>query len=75
MHAVLSTFGFCLLQINEEDVCLTLTSGGCNSLNLCISGAKAVRPPPLQLTYDLHRRQELLLHSVPSTYANTANPA
>ncbi|GAB4820256.1 hypothetical protein N2152v2_007302 [Parachlorella kessleri] len=31
-----------VIQINEEDVCLTLTSGGCNSLNLCISGAKAV---------------------------------
>lgn len=31
-----------VLQINEDDVCLTLTSGGCNSLNLCLNGAKAV---------------------------------
>lgn len=31
-----------ILQINERDVCLTLTSGGCNSLHLCINGAKAV---------------------------------
>ncbi|KAL4451296.1 hypothetical protein ABPG77_009368 [Micractinium sp. CCAP 211/92] len=30
------------LQINENDVCLTLTSGGCNSLHLCINGARKV---------------------------------
>ncbi|KAL4857543.1 DNA mismatch repair protein 6 [Chlorella vulgaris] len=30
------------LQINEKDVCLTLTSGGCNSLHLCINGARKV---------------------------------
>jgi betaine lipid synthase len=30
------------LRIRPEDVCLTLTSGGCNSLNLCLQGAKAV---------------------------------
>ena len=29
-------------QINENDVCLTLTSGGCNSLHLCLAGARAV---------------------------------
>lgn len=29
-------------QINENDVCLTLTSGGCNSLHLCINGARKV---------------------------------
>lgn len=30
------------LKIGPDDVCLTLTSGGCNSLNLCLQGAKAV---------------------------------
>lgn len=30
------------LKISSEDVCLTLTSGGCNALDLCIQGAKAV---------------------------------
>ena len=29
-------------QINERDVCLTLTSGGCNSLHLCLQGARKV---------------------------------
>lgn len=29
-------------QINSDDVCLTLTSGGCNSLHLCINGARKV---------------------------------
>lgn len=32
-----------LHQINSDDVCLTLTSGGCNSLHLCINGARKVR--------------------------------
>ena len=31
-----------VLQIQEGDVCLTLTSGGCNALNLCIQGAAQV---------------------------------
>jgi len=31
-----------VLNINEDDVCLTLTSGGCNSLNLLLHGAKDV---------------------------------
>lgn len=31
-----------VLQINGEDVCLTLTSGGCNSLNLLLHGAREV---------------------------------
>lgn len=31
-----------VLDINKDDVCLTLTSGGCNSLNLLIEGAKEV---------------------------------
>ena len=30
------------LQINDQDVCLTLTSGGCNSLALCLHGARKV---------------------------------
>ena len=30
------------LRVGSEDVCLTLTSGGCNSLKLCLDGAKAV---------------------------------
>lgn len=34
--------GTCFAQINPEDVCLTLTSGGCNSLHLCIAGARKV---------------------------------
>ena len=28
------------LQAGPGDVCLTLTSGGCNSLHLCIAGAR-----------------------------------
>ena len=31
-----------VLNINENDVCLTLTSGGCNSLNLVLHDAKEV---------------------------------
>jgi betaine lipid synthase len=31
-----------VLKIDSNDVCLTLTSGGCNSLNLLIHGAKQV---------------------------------
>lgn len=31
-----------VLDINENDVCLTLTSGGCNALNLLLHGAKEV---------------------------------
>lgn len=31
-----------MFKINGEDVCLTLTSGGCNALNLLIHGAKQV---------------------------------
>lgn len=31
------------LQVGPGDVCLTLTSGGCNSLHLCIAGARKVR--------------------------------
>lgn len=30
------------LKVSSKDVCLTLTSGGCNSLELCLAGAKAV---------------------------------
>ena len=30
------------LQVADSDVCLTLTSGGCNSLHLCINGARKV---------------------------------
>lgn len=30
------------LDIRPTDVCLTLTSGGCNSLNLCLNGAAQV---------------------------------
>lgn len=30
------------LKIDSSDTCLTLTSGGCNSLELCLAGAKAV---------------------------------
>ena len=30
------------MDINENDVCLTLTSGGCNGLNLLLHGAKEV---------------------------------
>lgn len=32
-----------VLDIQPEDVCLTLTSGGCNSLHLCLAGAREVR--------------------------------
>ncbi len=35
----------CIMQvmdINDNDVCLTLTSGGCNALNLLINGAREV---------------------------------
>lgn len=35
------------LQISKDDVCLTLTSGGCNSLNLALHGAKEVRWKPI----------------------------
>lgn len=35
-----------VLQISKDDVCLTLTSGGCNSLNLMLHGAKEVRWAP-----------------------------
>lgn len=38
--------GTCFAQINPEDVCLTLTSGGCNSLHLCINGARKVGGDP-----------------------------
>ena len=31
-----------VLNINDKDVCLTLTSGGCNTLNLALHGAKVV---------------------------------
>lgn len=31
-----------VMDINEKDVCLTLTSGGCNALNLLLHGAKQV---------------------------------
>jgi hypothetical protein len=31
-----------VMNINSSDVCLTLTSGGCNALNLLINGAKEV---------------------------------
>ncbi len=31
-----------VFNINSNDVCLTLTSGGCNALNLLIHGAKQV---------------------------------
>lgn len=31
-----------VLKINESDCVLTLTSGGCNSLNLCLEGAGQV---------------------------------
>ena len=31
-----------VLKINSEDTVLTLTSGGCNSLNLCLHGARQV---------------------------------
>ena len=31
-----------VLEIDEKDVCLTLTSGGCNSLNLVLHDAKEV---------------------------------
>lgn len=30
------------LRVGSSDVCLTLTSGGCNSLKLCLDGAKGV---------------------------------
>ncbi len=31
-----------VMNINAEDVCLTLTSGGCNALNLLLHGAATV---------------------------------
>ncbi|CAG9467464.1 unnamed protein product [Pedinophyceae sp. YPF-701] len=31
-----------VLKINSDDVVLTLTSGGCNALNLCLQGAREV---------------------------------
>lgn len=31
-----------VMNVNDDDVCLTLTSGGCNSLNLLLHGAKEV---------------------------------
>ena len=31
-----------VLKIESDDVCLTLTSGGCNALNLLIQGARQV---------------------------------
>ena len=31
-----------VLKINSADTVLTLTSGGCNSLNLCLHGAAHV---------------------------------
>ena len=33
-----------VLKINEKDTVLTLTSGGCNSLNLLLHGAGHVSP-------------------------------
>lgn len=30
------------MNINSNDVCLTLTSGGCNALNLLLHGAREV---------------------------------
>lgn len=30
------------LELKEDDVCLTLTSGGCNALNLCLQGVASV---------------------------------
>ncbi len=34
-----------VMDINSKDVCLTLTSGGCNALNLLLHGAAEVRCP------------------------------
>lgn len=31
-----------VMDINANDVCLTLTSGGCNALNLLLNGAREV---------------------------------
>ena len=59
------------LQIADSDVCLTLTSGGCNSLHLCINGARKVgwRAGGWQLT-----QRPLALRHLPGTLAAAAFP-
>lgn len=32
------------LQLSSDDVCLTLTSGGCNALNLCLQACSTSGP-------------------------------
>ena len=55
-----------VLRINESDIVLTLTSGGCNSLNLCLEGAGQVCPignitPMLEvvMVHNLHSSTQL----------------
>lgn len=31
-----------VLRVGKGDVCLTLTSGGCNAINMCLQGAASV---------------------------------
>ena len=31
-----------MLQVGKGDSCLTLTSGGCNAINMCLQGATSV---------------------------------
>jgi len=31
-----------VLRVGKGDVCLTLTSGGCNAINMCLQGASSV---------------------------------
>jgi betaine lipid synthase len=57
-----------VLNVGPEDTCLTLTSGGCNSLNLCLQGAKSVRHNGVILGVDLRA----CLHTIQITCGEPA---
>ena len=42
-----------VMNINDKDVCLTLTSGGCNSLNLVRRVSKRVMPSVLSSSQNI----------------------
>jgi S-adenosylmethionine:diacylglycerol 3-amino-3-carboxypropyl transferase len=42
-HAVYDTSAAVqVLRVGKGDACLTLTSGGCNAINMCLQGATSV---------------------------------
>ena len=43
-NSLFSTFVGQVLKVDKSDTVLTLTSGGCNALNLLLHGAGHVRP-------------------------------